>query len=113
MAFAQESAISTDADLAARYGPVLSDLARGGVLEKDERGRWVVAGRAQSWLEMRTERPSTPTEVRMAVGLRCQLCGDSGLTTMADGRRLCMRCKVVDGYVDADPVPELRPRRAT
>jgi hypothetical protein len=111
MAVAPEVYGHTTGDLESRYTPVLADLAGAGILERDERGRWVLAGVAQRWLDARSARSIPRAEARVAVGLRCQACGESGLTTVADGRRLCSRCKVVDGYVDADPVPELRARR--
>jgi len=113
MAVAPEAYQRVPGDLEARYAPVLADLVRAGLLERDDRGRWVLAGTAHRWLDTRTARPASPVEARVAVGLRCQACGESGLTTMGDGRRLCARCKTVDGYVDADPVPKLRPRRST
>jgi hypothetical protein len=113
MAVAPEAYPHAPGDLAARYAPVLVDLVRAGILQKDDRGRWAVTGAAQGWLETRAARTPPPVEARVAVGLRCQQCGESGLTTMTDGRRLCAACKAVDGYVDAEPLPQLRPRRVT
>jgi hypothetical protein len=99
------------AELAARYAPTLVELVRAGLLQRDERGRWVLVAVAQEWLDARTAPARPPAEARVAVGLRCQQCGESGLTSMVDGRRLCATCKTTDGYVDAEPLPQLRPRR--
>jgi hypothetical protein len=112
MAVAPEAYARAPGDLEVRYASQLTDLVQAGILERDDRGRWVLAGVAQGWLEARAARSRPPTEARVAVGLRCQKCGQSGLTSVADGKRLCVPCKAVDGYVDADPVPELRPRRS-
>ncbi|HYA68640.1 MAG TPA: hypothetical protein VED63_07905 [Acidimicrobiales bacterium] len=111
MAVAPEAYTRAPDNLEARYAPVLTDLVTAGLLERDDRGRWALTGTAHRWLDARANRPLPPVEARVAVGLRCQACGESGLTTMTDGRRLCSRCKVIDGYVDADPVPQLRARR--
>jgi len=114
MAVAHDTYAHGGGEPAARYAPVLAELVRAGILEKDDRGRWVLAGEAQTWLEAHSAgaRPRPRVEARVAVGLRCQRCGESGLTSMADGRRLCASCKANDGYVDAEPLPQLRPRRA-
>jgi formylmethanofuran dehydrogenase subunit E len=111
MAVTSEAYSLSAAELAGRFTPTLMELVRAGLLERDERGRWVLVAAAQGWLDGRATRPRPPAEARVAVGLRCQQCGESGLTSMADGRRLCASCKVVDGYVDAEPLPQLRPRR--
>jgi len=111
MAVASEPVAHPSEEAATRYTPVLVDLVRTGLLERDDRGRWVLAATAQRWLDERSARPRPPAEARVAVGLRCQQCGASGLTAMADGRRLCATCKAGDGYVDAEPLPELRARR--
>lgn len=112
MAVAPEDYSRAAGDLKVRYAPQLTDLVHAGILERDDRGRWMLASVAQGWLEARAARSRPPTEARVAVGLRCQKCGESGLTTVADSKRLCAPCKAIDGYVDADPVPELRPRRS-
>jgi len=113
MAVAPEPVAHPSGEAAARYTPILVDLVRTGLLERDDRGRWVLVPTGQRWLDERAARPRPPAEARVAVGLRCQQCGAAGLTTMTDGRRLCTPCKAVDGYVDAEPLPELRPRRSS
>ena len=112
MAVAPDASPDALGDLESHFTPLLSQMVHAGVLERDDSGRWVLASAPQRWLDARAARPRPPTAARVAVGLRCQGCGESGLTTMADSRRLCPRCKATGGYVDADPVPLLRARRA-
>jgi hypothetical protein len=74
-----------------RFVPLLKELVSAGLLRRGDDGRWELAEIAQAELSGRLVL-GAPERAPLAVGVACSACGASGLTSVVDGRRLCMPC---------------------
>jgi hypothetical protein len=78
-----------------RFVPLLKELVAAGLLRQGDDGRWELSEAAQAELIGRLV-VGAPERAPLAVGVACSACGSSGLTSMVDGRRLCVSCRRAD-----------------
>ena len=83
-----------------RFVPVLKELVTAGLLRRRDDGRWELTEAAQAELTGRLV-VGAPERAPLAVGVACSACGSSGLTSMVEGRRLCVSCQRTDADAGA------------
>jgi hypothetical protein len=85
-----------------RMGPILRDLVSFGLVERTETGRFELREDVQRWLAEAFVRSGPPGTAEVFVGRQCQRCGNTGVTRLVEGIRICASCQ-------ATPVAEVVP----